>query len=326
IEPIEIPLEEDRYVAAVQIREINDVGDGGGPGRETVGGRYVVHHLVYQSDVPGVEGTRTGWPVHEVGRNHDVFDADAGRLLRAGSVITSESLHLHANGRDTRARLQIGFQFHPEDYQPKYTGAGVTAGNTVNLDVLPNESDQEVHAYAVLDENVKIISFEPHLHAPGVRMCMEYIWGSIRETISCVGYDHSWVRAYYFADDYQPLLPKGSILHIIGYNDNTDANPNVVDPKNWMGGGNRSVANMFLELGEQVNLTDEQFLEEMRQRVKNRGLKKNDWASGCPLCRATIPPTPPKPPDRTDEASAPAETSPDSPVAQAADTGRGNDR
>ena len=119
-------------------------------------------------------------------------------------------------------------------------------------------------------------------------MCIEAIWGSMAETLSCVGYDHSWVRTYNYADDYQPLLPKGTILHIVGYMNNTTSNPNVLYPENWMGGGNRSVANMFLEFGISVRLTDEEFVEEMAARRKNLNLTANDYVIGCPLCLAPL--------------------------------------
>ena len=74
-----------------------------------------------------------------------------------------------------------------------------------------------------------ITSFEPHLHAPGARMCLEAIWGFNIETLTCSGYDHNWVRGYDYADDSAPILPKGTILHIIGYMDNSKANKNVPD-------------------------------------------------------------------------------------------------
>ena len=118
----------------------------------------------------------------------------------------------------------------------------------------------------MLQEHTKIISFEPHLHAPGARMCLEAIWGYNIQTLNCVGYDHNWVRGYDYTDDSAPLLPKGTILHIIGYMDNSPTNKNVPDPRNWQGSGNRSVANMFIDLGNRVALTDEQFQEEMAKR------------------------------------------------------------
>ena len=67
-----------------------------------------------------------------------------------------------------------------------------------------------------------------------------------------MGYDHNWVKQYVYADDAAPLLPKGTIVHLIGFLDTTPANPNLADARNWAGGGRRSVANMFINLGYSV--------------------------------------------------------------------------
>lgn len=283
ISPVLIPIEEDRYVKSVEIREINDVPTEG-TGRETVGGRFVIHHMVWGTRTEDGQGGRQTWPVHEVGRNGDVFDSDAGRLLTKGSYIVSESTHLHSNGRDTRARLQFGFTFHPEGYEPKYRESILGLGNGSDIDIRAGEKDQELHAYTVLQTPTKIVSFEPHLHAPGDRMCLEAIWGFNVETLSCVGYDHNWVRTYAFEDDHQPLLPAGTVLHIIGYMNNTEENFNVPDTRNWQGSGNRSVANMFIDLGMRLSMTQEQFEEEMAIRRERLDLGPNDHVIGCPLC------------------------------------------
>ena len=50
------------------------------------------------------------------------------------------------------------------------------------------------------------------------------------------------VKQYVYEDDYAPLLPKGTIMHVIGWLDTTLANRNVADPRNWSGGGRRSAA------------------------------------------------------------------------------------
>ena len=235
----------------------------------------------------------TGWPVHEVGRNADIFDPEGGRLLRAGSSVVSNSVHLHSSGRDTTGKLLIGFRFHPVGYEPKYPRARMALGNAMDIDIEAMTDGQELHAYEVLEEHTKIITFEPYLHAPGERTCLEAIWGYNVETLSCVGYDHNWVRAYTYEDGFQPLLPKGTILHIVGYMDNTPANANVPDPRNWAGSGNRSVANMFIDLGMRVRMTDEQFVEEMAERRERFSMAKNDHVIGCPLCLAAIPVPPP---------------------------------
>ena len=285
----QISLTEDRYVTAVEVKEFNDV-EKAGNGRQTVGGRYVFHHLIYSTrmsperrdaDDPA-DATATGWPVHEVGRNADIFGPESARLLRAGSYIVSDSAHLHSNGRDTTSHLEIGFKLAPKGFQPKYKQAGLGLGRGQDIDIDAMEPNGQLHSYAVLKQNTKVLSYEPHLHAPGTRMCLEAIWGSNIETLNCTGYDHNWVRGYTYTDDSAPLLPKGTIVHMIGYVDNSPSNKNVPDPRNWTGSGNRSVTNMFLELGNNVSMTDAQFQEEM---MKRRALHPGaDHFLGCPLC------------------------------------------
>ena len=274
-------LTEDRYVAALEIKEVNDVDTTAGTGRATVGGRFVFHHMIWSTRVLDDDQTsdqrsagvrrsttrRVDWPVHEVGRNADFFDPKSARLLKAGSSIVSDSVHLHSNGRDTKAHLEIGFKFMPKDYKPTYKRAAVRPRQR-RRHRHPGrwKPNQQLHAYTVLQRE-----HQDHLvrAAPArarQRMCLEAIWGYNIQTLNCVGYDHNWVRGYDYTDDSAPLLPKGTILHIIGYMDNSPSNKNVPDPRNWQGSGNRSVANMFIDLGKRVALTDEQFQEEMAKR------------------------------------------------------------
>jgi len=293
IDYIPTGLKEDRYVKSVEVVEVNDVDNQAGTGRDTVGGAYIFHHMIWgtaQLDENGERGSAISipWPVHEVGRNADIFDQDAGRLLKAGSSIVSDSVHMHSNGRDTTAHMEVGFRFHEEGYKPKYQNAFIGLGNGVDISITGNAKDQELHAYTVLNQHTKVVTFEPHLHAPGERMCLEAIWGYTVETLSCVGYDHNWVRGYPYAENAAPLLPKGTILHIVGYMNNTETNPNVPDPRNWQGSGNRSVTNMFIDLGIRVTLTDDQFFEAMEDRRQALNLGPNDHVIGCPLCLAPL--------------------------------------
>jgi len=285
-------LTDDRYVSAVEVREVNDIPRGGTT--KTVGGRYVFHHMTYSSIVQGGERASadegsSSWPIHEVGRNADVFPPEAGRLLQANSALSLSAGHLHANGRETKAHLEFAFKFFPNGYKPIYRRSTLRLGNGIDIDVKPNRANQELHAYAVLQEHTKIIAFEPHLHAPGVRMCLEAVWGHNIQTLNCVGYDHNWVKQYVYDDDAAPLLPKGTIVHLIGFLDTTPANKNPADPRNWAGGGRRSVANMFIDLGYSVSLTEDQFQAEMARRRHNMK-SRNDYDIGCPLCWAPPPP------------------------------------
>jgi mono/diheme cytochrome c family protein len=299
--PTLLPIKEDRYVKSVEIREVNNFG-AGDSNRQTVGQRYVWHHLIWATapvdetgdplDASVTQGA-VGWPVHEVGRNADVFDENAGVLLKAGSSIIYQSAHLHSGGLDVKSKLLFGFRFHPVGYKPLKRTSLHSLANALDIDIKPNEANQQLHAYEVLSQPAKVVTFEPHLHAPGQRMCLEAIWGFNIQTLTCAGYDHNWVRQYEYEDDYAPILPRGTILHIIGYMDNTPNNKNIPDPRNWQGSGNRSIANMFIDLGQIMPLTDAEFQAEMAKRRERLGPNRPDVIVGCPLCNVIPPPATP---------------------------------
>ena len=285
-------LTEDRYVKSVEMVEVNDLDMSKVLG--VVGGRWIIHHLDWQTAVVDDEGNevpgffKAVWPVHEVGRNGDTFNPRAGPLLQANSVIYTPTIHLHSTGFDTTGHLEIGFRFHEKGYEPEYAETRVPLGNGQDISIRPNEGDQLLHAYQTLEEHTKLVAFEPHLHAPGDRMCIEAIWGSVIETLTCSGYDHNWVRSYAYDDHAAPLLPKGTIIHLYAEMNTTPNNLNVLDSRNWQGSGNRSAANMFVDLGRRVHLSDEQFLREMAERREALNLGPNDHVIGCPLCTAPL--------------------------------------
>jgi hypothetical protein len=134
---------------------------------ETVGGRYVFHHMTYSSVQMGERGSgdelASSWPIHEVGRNADLFPQEAGRLLQANSALALTAGHIHPNGRETKAHLEFAFKLFPKGYKPEYKRSSLRLGNGIDIDVKPNQANQELHSYATLQEHTKIIAFEPHL-------------------------------------------------------------------------------------------------------------------------------------------------------------------
>ena len=279
----ETGLTEDRYVAAIEYKERNDLPRG--VKSDTVGGLFVVHHsalfVLGPDEDPGP--LRNSWPVHEVGRNADIFDAEAGRLMKADSTLMFPSTHLHANGIDTKAYIDVGFKFHPKGYEPTKKMQLLFFGNGPDLDIRAMESNQRADAYFTLPENAKLSVYEPHMHAPGIRMCLDAVWGTTIQTLNCSGYDHNWVRVYKYEDDAAPLLPKGTILHLTGYFNNSPSNRNVADPRNWSGSGHRSVDNMFINLMQALFLDDEEFAAEVAER-EARLLADGGSDIGCITC------------------------------------------
>ena len=78
--------------------------------------------------------------------------------------------------------------------------------------------------------------------------------------------------------------PKGTLLHVTAYFDNTATNPNVVDPRNWGGLGHRSIDNMAILFAPGIKLSDEEFRDEMATRRTALGLGPGETVLGCPLC------------------------------------------
>jgi len=285
-------LTEDRYVKSLEMVEVNDLDMSQVVG--TVGGRWIIHHMQWEAGVIDEGGSENisalpiAWPLHEVGRNPDTFDPRAGPLLQANTVIYPTTLHLHSTGKDTTGHLEFGFRFHEKGYEPEYNERLSAFGDSRDISIIPNQDGQILHAYEYLSRHTKIVRFEPHLHGHGKRMCLEAIFGGDIETLSCAGYDHNWVRSYVYEDHAAPLLPAGTILHLYGENDNSTNNINVIDPRNWAGSGNRSAANMFVDIGSRVYLTDDQFHQAMADRREALNMGPNDYAVGCPLCTAPL--------------------------------------
>ena len=283
-------LTEDRYAASSEFKEIDDVKVQGG----TIGGRFVFHHANVGIVGPGEEGDTeanegsTGFdrlPIHEVGRNGDAFPPEAGKFLPAGGSLSWDSMHVHAAGSpgsERYARLDVGLRLHPLGYKPKYDFRAYTFGRT-EIQIDPLQSGQREDAYFVAPQAMKLINYEPHMHATGVRMCIQAVYGRVVETLNCAGYDHNWVRNYQYADNAEPLIPKGTILHAIAWFDNTAKNTNVIDPRNLSTFGNSSVSNMFIVFNLAEFLTPEQYKEEVRKRKEYLELTGEENI-GCPAC------------------------------------------
>ena len=69
-------------------------------------------------------------------------------------------------------------------------------------------------------------------------MCLEALYpNNAREMLNCADYNHNWVKVYTYEDDVAPLLPAGTVLHLLAWYDNSPTNPRVLDPRNWKGWG-----------------------------------------------------------------------------------------
>jgi hypothetical protein len=112
---------------------------------------------------------------------------------------------------------------------------------------IPPRGTAVTQGFHSFDSPVRIDSFQPHGHFRLAGMTLEVFYPNTGklETISSVSnWTNRWHTSHMFADDAAPLLPKGAVLVITGYYDNTSANPSNPDPDQWVGVGSRTADEM----------------------------------------------------------------------------------
>ena len=212
----------------------------------------------------------TGIQLNEyaVGKYGNVFAENTGMLLKAGTRLRFD-MHYFAIGSEQHNRTTISFKFYPKGFVPKYQVRSVPIRNIPNdeLEIPPN-TVVRTDGYFRLQRNARIDSFQPHMHMRGRAMTLEAIHlNNTTEILSSVDhFNFNWHVNYIYADDAAPLLPAGTVLHMIGIHDNTAANPHNPDPTVWAGFGERSVDDMLQVWLDIVYLDDAEFSRLVEER------------------------------------------------------------
>jgi hypothetical protein len=266
----EIPVTEPRWVRAVEMR----------PG--TTAGRRITHHALAQllQDEPGVSsaadddgigpqaqarrndgGLLMEWAI---GKQFDVYPSNTGKLLLPGSRIRWE-VHYHAVGEQIRDNVELGIYLYPKGEVPKYRTRlmefhASQLGRV--LDIPPN-AVTENQAFHVLKSAARLENFQPHMHLRGKAMSLDAILpDGTTQMISYVDrFQFNWMNNYIYAEDAAPVLPKGTVLRVTAWHDNTAANPNNPDPNQWVGWGDRTIDEMAHVWVNVTNISDEDYNE-----------------------------------------------------------------
>ena len=247
----DVELTEDRWIKSMEIKPSNP---------------KVVHHVVvYVIEPDAPEGTPEGGvQLHEyaVGKYGDIFGDNTGRLLKKGTRLRYD-MHYFAIGSEQHNKTTIAFKFYPKGVVPKYQVRSQAIRNIPNdeLEVPPN-TVVRTDGYFRLPRPARIDSFQPHMHMRGKGLTVEAIDPATNRTQILSSVDHfdfNWHVNYVYADDAAPLLPAGTVLHLIGIHDNTSANRRNPDPAMWAGFGERSVDDMLQVWLDIVYLDDAEF-------------------------------------------------------------------
>ena len=273
----ETGLTEDRYIKEIETK----------PDPK---GFKVVHHAALDLVEPGagldasrenygMGGQRSFLSEYALGKDADIFPADTGRLVKKGSKVNF-NMHYYSTGEEVESTTSVGMVFYPKGYVPKHVVVTQHMGENADLDV-PAGTVSRVDGYVMLSQNAQLVMIQPHMHSRGVRQCTEAIIpqtsGEVsrgngskteRTTLNCINFDMNWNIAYSYKEDAAPVLPKGTILHVMSWYDNTASKFNA-DSKNWVGNGPRSVDIMSYQWMSFFYLSDEEYA----QRLKERALK-----------------------------------------------------
>jgi hypothetical protein len=266
----DIGITEPRWVKAVEIR----------PG--SLDGRKITHHAVaylVQDDpdalAPGSDpdlNSRAFLMEWAIGKGFDLYPADTGKLLLPGSQI-SWDIHLHAVGQEIRDNVELGLWLYPKGQEPKhrtyltgfealktFSGVGRSGGSTRNVDIPPNTIASSDN-FTVLKKAARLENFQPHMHLRGKAMSVEAILpdGTVQPVSFVPRFNFNWMTNYIYQDDAAPVFPKGTMIHVTAWYDNTRANPNNPDPDQWVGFGDRTVDEMGHAWMNVTYLSDEEY-------------------------------------------------------------------
>ena len=264
---VDTGLTEDRWVKGIEIRP-------------SAKGRRIVHHvvtnLVQQEekygavDVPGGGGYFSEFAVGKIG---DVFRENTGKLMKAGSKIRFD-VHYHSVGEAQTDQSEVAVWFYPKGEVPKYRVFPQAMGvqhSMATMDIPPGKVTQHF-AYVALSQPARLENYQPHMHVRGKAMSMEAILPDGRvEMLNHVDrFEFNWHVNYVYADDVAPVLPKGTIIKITAWHDNTAANPSNPDPTQWVGWGQRSYDDMYHAHVNVTYLTDEDYKQITEERARAR--------------------------------------------------------
>jgi hypothetical protein len=271
----DIPITQDRYIEAIQTRAA------------TPGSRKVVHHaLTYavDSDDKDVSGDDSAGVdggdflvEYASGKNAEVYTNDSGVLLTAGKK-AMVSYHLHSVGEATDAFIEVAMKLHPAGYVPKHIRWSKQLAQATSEIDIPGGSVARIDGYVMMHKAARILSFQPHMHIRGKRQCLELIYptggaSAKTEMISCTNFSYNWHLNYTYADDVAPLIPAGTVLHVITWHDNSQANKANPDPKNWVGDGQRTIDEMGFAWIGWYDMTDAEYKAEVAARKLERERK-----------------------------------------------------
>ncbi len=243
-------------------------------------GRKVVHHA-NTNLVPAGEERGSGFTNFGIGKPYDIYPANTGQRIANGDQV-SFNIHYYPYGEPVEGDVvEVGLWFYPEGETPRFATEGdvqwdsqrsaTIDGETYTMQqlVIPPHGRLTTQGIQVLDQNTRLHSCRGHMHFRGSAQQLEAVFPDGHTEILCrVNWNSHWHITYLFEDDVMPLLPKGTVLLVTAWYDNTANNPVNPDPDQWVIFGRRTGDEMSHMWIGTTYLSDEdfEFLKSQRER------------------------------------------------------------
>lgn len=242
-------------------------------------GRKVVHHANTTLTPAGVE-RGSGFTNFGIGKPYDIYPDNTGQRIANGDEV-SFNIHYYPYGEPVEGDVvEVGLWFSPEGETPRFATEGDVQWDsqrsvamedgtyTTQQLVIPPHGRLTTQGIQVLDQNTRLHSCRGHMHFRGSAQQLEAVFADGHTEVLCrVNWNSHWHITYLFEDDVMPLLPKGTVLLITAWYDNTTNNPVNPDPDQWVIFGRRTGDEMGHMWIGTTYLSDEdfEFLESQRE-------------------------------------------------------------
>ncbi len=259
-------LTKDRCIKAVSVKP-------------SLQGRAAAHHanseLIVFDEKSGqyVESERlTEYALGKVG---EIVPPDSCRTLPANSLVRWD-VHYYPTGKELKDDvLELGLWLYPEGHQAKHKQdlklyTLLMKGGELELAPHATAMTQGFHSFKT---PVRIDSFQPHGHFRLVAKTLEIFYpdtGKLEMVSSVSNWTNNWHTSHIYEDDVAPLVPKGAVLVVTGYYDNTKANKQNPDPDQWVGLGSRTADEMSHTWIAVTHLDDEAYARLVAERESRK--------------------------------------------------------
>lgn len=265
-------LTQDRCIKAISVKP-------------SLKGRAAAHHansdLIVFDEKSGEWQERERFSEYALGKVGEIVPPDACRTLPGNSMVRWD-VHYYPTGQKIENDvIEMGVWLYPENHRVPFKQdlklySLLMKGGELEIPPHGTAVTQGFHSF---DSPVRIDSFQPHGHFRLVAKTLEIFYpetGKLELISSISNWTNSWHTSHIFEDDVAPLVPKGAVLVITGYYDNSAANKQNPDPEQWVGIGSRTADEMSHAWIAVTHLDDEGYqslLAERGQKAKATAAK-----------------------------------------------------